>query len=311
MRANAAEHPDSNLLAAFAEQALSRKERAGIAEHLARCADCRESLFLACAAKPEALRTTRWRFIPPFRAGLLTWPLAASLCIAACLFLFTQRNAQVRQSDSPAKSETTVAAAIPDTQAKPTSAEIAERIQQAGRKHAVPDVALAQANRPVAPPRFTFIRPAPESRVHPGASAMLVSAPAADTRIWPRQCLWRIGIPAGEPTGTGGQVQRSFDGGKTWETISLSEKVRFRAVGSSGTHVWAGGPGGLLFYSTDGGGNWAQISVVDRNARLTSGIIGIEARSPERVKLTTSSGEQWFGFDGNWRRLEEGQAPRH
>ncbi|MBZ5594559.1 MAG: zf-HC2 domain-containing protein [Acidobacteriia bacterium] len=49
-----AEHPDANLLAAFAERALVERERAAVSAHLAQCADCRESLALAIAAQSEA-----------------------------------------------------------------------------------------------------------------------------------------------------------------------------------------------------------------------------------------------------------------
>src|ERR1700704_1255365 len=64
-----AEHLDANLLAAFAEQALSTAERNGVAEHLAICGDCREVVALALptvemvtarntiTTKPDAVRT--------------------------------------------------------------------------------------------------------------------------------------------------------------------------------------------------------------------------------------------------------------
>jgi hypothetical protein len=43
-------HPDEDLLAAFAEQALLPKERDCVLEHLAKCGDCREVLALAMPA---------------------------------------------------------------------------------------------------------------------------------------------------------------------------------------------------------------------------------------------------------------------
>ena len=43
-------HPDADLLAAFAEQALSATERDGVLEHLALCGDCREVVALALPA---------------------------------------------------------------------------------------------------------------------------------------------------------------------------------------------------------------------------------------------------------------------
>jgi Putative zinc-finger len=46
-------HPDADLLAAFAEQALPARERDQVLAHLAKCADCREVSALAGAAIPE------------------------------------------------------------------------------------------------------------------------------------------------------------------------------------------------------------------------------------------------------------------
>ena len=40
-------HPDADLLTAFAERALSTKERESVLEHLAVCGNCREALALA------------------------------------------------------------------------------------------------------------------------------------------------------------------------------------------------------------------------------------------------------------------------
>jgi hypothetical protein len=53
-------HPDADLLAAFAEQALSASERDGVLAHLALCGDCREvaALSLPVAAETEAARAT-------------------------------------------------------------------------------------------------------------------------------------------------------------------------------------------------------------------------------------------------------------
>ncbi|HLZ43811.1 MAG TPA: YCF48-related protein [Candidatus Sulfotelmatobacter sp.] len=46
----AADHPDANLLTAFAEQTLREAERATVVEHLARCAECRYVVALALPA---------------------------------------------------------------------------------------------------------------------------------------------------------------------------------------------------------------------------------------------------------------------
>jgi hypothetical protein len=44
-------HPDSNLLTAFAERVLSAAERDGVLEHLALCAECRDTVALALPAE--------------------------------------------------------------------------------------------------------------------------------------------------------------------------------------------------------------------------------------------------------------------
>ena len=55
MAETSAAHPDPNLLAAFAEDSLLARERASVIVHLAECADCRESLALAFAAREPGL----------------------------------------------------------------------------------------------------------------------------------------------------------------------------------------------------------------------------------------------------------------
>ena len=64
-----AEHPDANLLTAFAENSLAGGERATVLSHLARCADCREVVALALPAT-EALQP----MLNPKRGSWLTWP---------------------------------------------------------------------------------------------------------------------------------------------------------------------------------------------------------------------------------------------
>jgi hypothetical protein len=76
----ATDHPDPDLLAAFAEQALPERERAPVLEHLARCADCRGALALAAAPvgsattqtkDPAAVRKAPWLGLPVLRWGAL------------------------------------------------------------------------------------------------------------------------------------------------------------------------------------------------------------------------------------------------
>jgi hypothetical protein len=65
---SAAEHPDANILTAFAERSLPAIERNNVLDHLSRCADCREVLALALPASEE-LQTV----VKP-SPSWLTWP---------------------------------------------------------------------------------------------------------------------------------------------------------------------------------------------------------------------------------------------
>lgn len=67
--ASVTEHPDANLLSAFAENTLSGRERSTVCDHLSQCADCRDVVALALPAT-EALQTAPARQ----RRSWLTWP---------------------------------------------------------------------------------------------------------------------------------------------------------------------------------------------------------------------------------------------
>jgi len=67
-------HPDPNLLGAFAEQALSDRERTQVLDHLARCGECRE--VVALATPPTAIvdgRDTAYVSKAPW----FSWPFCA------------------------------------------------------------------------------------------------------------------------------------------------------------------------------------------------------------------------------------------
>ncbi|MGA2980254.1 MAG: zf-HC2 domain-containing protein [Terriglobales bacterium] len=99
-------HPDADLLAAFAEQALSATERDNLLQHLALCGDCREMVALALpdagvvavptAAGTETVRATAilvksqwsWLSSPKFAWPSLRWAaLAAGIAVAASVLL--------------------------------------------------------------------------------------------------------------------------------------------------------------------------------------------------------------------------------
>jgi hypothetical protein len=92
-------HPDPDLLAAFAEQALLPAEREGVLEHLARCGDCRAVVSLAIPASESAaapqltIETQVASPLSPEKRNWFAWPtlrwaaLAAGVIVAGALIL--------------------------------------------------------------------------------------------------------------------------------------------------------------------------------------------------------------------------------
>jgi photosynthesis system II assembly factor YCF48-like protein/putative zinc finger protein len=65
----AVNHPDADVLTAFAEQSLPELERMAVLEHMARCGDCRDIVALALPAMEPIERA-----VSPSSSGWLTWP---------------------------------------------------------------------------------------------------------------------------------------------------------------------------------------------------------------------------------------------
>ncbi len=125
-----------------------------------------------------------------------------------------------------------------------------------------------------------------------------------------------------------GKLQRSFDGGATWEDVnvdsaSMSAEVFvakqkpaaeawrgdakaarvsgptvFRAVSANGTEVWAGGSGGGLYHSSDSGIHWARVVPAAGGTALTGDITSIQFSDAQHGRITTSNAETWTTVDG-------------
>ena len=131
--------------------------------------------------------------------------------------------------------------------------------------------------------------------------------------------------PRWEVTSSGG-LQRSFDGGTTWQDVSVSAndyknqnmKVKmskkepansgpvFRAVAALGAEVWAGGSGAMLYHSLDSGNNWTRVVPSEASAPLSGDVVAVEFSDTEHGKIATSTGEIWAtGDDGQtWHKQQ-------
>jgi photosystem II stability/assembly factor-like uncharacterized protein len=135
-----------------------------------------------------------------------------------------------------------------------------------------------------------------------------------------------------------GALQRSFDEGKTWQTVdvmanpvSLSNSMSvdivakasparskdearagkrdaatltFRTVAATGSDVWAGGSAGVLYHSVDAGNTWTRVLPASAGAVLTGDIVSLEFPEPQHGKLSTSNSEIWTTNDAgqSWQK---------
>jgi len=126
-----------------------------------------------------------------------------------------------------------------------------------------------------------------------------------------------------------GALQRSFDQGKSWQTVDVNAnaavganfavaaaaplaKVKdadkapkrdaatttFRAVAATGADVWAGGSGGALYHSADAGNHWTRVVPASAGAILTGDIVSLEFADVQHGTVSTSSPEVWTTSDG-------------
>ena len=121
-------------------------------------------------------------------------------------------------------------------------------------------------------------------RLRAAQGELIVAAPNS-------KVLWRFG--------SAGQIERSRDAGKTWETQKSPAQESFLSgSASSETICWVGGSNGVLLRTTDGGENWERIP-----SPTNGGIISIKATDQLTATLITADGRTFETRDAgaHWR----------
>jgi hypothetical protein len=149
------------------------------------------------------------------------------------------------------------------------------------------------------------------------SSVSSVTAYGANTRDAYRASSAEIAnlpnLVAARPAGTwqitaAGNLQRSFDGGKSWESVpvvqsgvnqsGVDQSGRLRVVSSTGFQVWVGGNGGVLLHSQDAGGHFTNVKVHKKRATVTGDIVALAFPDPQHGRLETAEHDVWITSDG-------------
>src|SRR5215470_16592925 len=89
------DHPDADVLTAFAEQVLPEQERSRVLTHLSRCADCRDVLALAVPPATGSPSIDTARPAPWFQWKVLRWGAAVACVVIVGSAVLLRREAMV------------------------------------------------------------------------------------------------------------------------------------------------------------------------------------------------------------------------
>jgi len=312
------EHPDPNLLGAFVEKVLPRREQVRVLEHLSRCTTCREVVSLT-TPQPRIADAVS---VVPAKAGWLAWPVLRWGAVVACVVV-VGAVVTLRQQQGSRQIASTIAERKPGVESQ-LSAPGTPQAKNAGDKSAVADgLTASQQMARTAKPDGNSAAAAPgpvemadaragsdelvpgrakaaESQdtvarkgiavtgntVAPVEGSNTAIIPLVSTNLAPR---WTLS--------SDGSLQRSRDSGRTWQTIPVSSNTIFRALAANGLNIWVGGAAGALFHSSDAGLHCTQVRPVVNGEVLAGDIIGVEFTDTLHGKLTTSTEEIWITAD--------------
>jgi Photosynthesis system II assembly factor YCF48/Putative zinc-finger len=303
------EHLDPNLLGAFVERSLAKREQVEVLEHLSRCTSCREIVAMSATQPGIADAVSVVRVSPSW----LSWPVlrwgAAVACVVVVGAAVTLHQRQVTRPLTGAIGKPAVALThvsnsavekkvaslqVPNSEGKTALAgkQAASRRKAADGNHAAADsrpVEMADAR--TASPFADVVVPGRAKDAFAESQGAQAEQAIGDDAFFPENLIPRWTLSSD------GTLQRSLDSGRTWQTISVSSQTMFRALAANGLDIWVGGAAGALFHSSDAGQHWTQVRPVVNGEALADDIIGVEFRDALHGKLTSSMEETWITTD--------------
>jgi hypothetical protein len=325
---------DADTLAAWTDHVLDGAERAAAEAHAADCARCQAVLSaMARTEPPSAAAASLWR-ISSLR-WLLPLTAAAAAAIVWAIVPWREEPVNVREVSQIAESippaAGPAAGTVPTPPGDNTASDRPRREETSREYKGTPDDKLARASQdagaasnaldsrnnsrlqdaePVQPPapateapraaRAPQASPAPAVTSQPPDALPSAAVAARTFSLAAREMVvvspnpgsrWRI-LP-------GGGVQRSADGGATWETQSTGISGTLSAGTSPSPSVcWLVGAGGLVLLSADGR-SWRRVDFPE-----TVELVAVRATDDQGATVTTADGREFVTQDGGrtWTR---------
>lgn len=316
------DHPEADVLTAFAEGSLLKSERHAVLRHLAGCLVCREALNLCAIEEREPAR--EFEFVAAARVPLaaerkahsstrtwMPWAAVAAGIVIACGVALHYEEKRLAQGNSIAKQETPPSTTSSSDQQRPRSAISTGAVPRENAGGSVPrqprPLSETQASQlqPLARPVTgkTFSNQSSEIRAEqstdlrvaapaPNASAFgdTVTANASDSS--PAATLarahWRINDK--------GQPERSFGDG-AWQLVLPGDESRMYVLSVANGEVWVGGENQRVYKSRDAGENWQAIILPPKGASPHT-IVHIRFEAPRAGTIEAADGTTWATEDG-------------
>ena len=160
------DHPDPNLLSAFVERSLGKRERVQVVDHLAQCTDCREIVSLS-AVQPQIAGTIS---PVPANPSWVSWPVLRWGALVACV-LVVGAMVTLRQKHEARQIAATIAGGKPAVEMQlpmpnnPSEKKVAS-LQVPNSEAKVAHL----AKQTTSPPKAMTARPADENHAAAAAS---------------------------------------------------------------------------------------------------------------------------------------------
>ncbi|MGI9103534.1 MAG: zf-HC2 domain-containing protein [Terriglobales bacterium] len=318
------DHPDANLLTAFAEGALTAKERSRVLAHLGGCAECREVVALALPEIAEA---------PPLvetKTTLLGWPVLRWAGVAAAVIVVAAA-VSLRQRNEPAPFQAPAAppAAVQNQQAAPTASQpVAASSKQdaavAKEKKVEQPVATQNRVRVKAAPTTAAALPRAATPSTVELEARAPSAAAAASEVSTRKDAPQAAPPpvqlkamdalsgqAGKNVATGGPVAAAKSRAAKGAAVISNENVSVVADSATVTSFakaaywpplrWQVSGDGHVERSMDLGKTWQKVTIIG-SAPVFRAIAALDGE----VWAGGAAGALYHSVDhgANWLRIE-------